>query len=124
MRTAGGESLLQLPPITDVTLRLEFSAPERDFYNALYKRSRAEFEGFVSQGVALSKYIQILTLLLRLRQACDHPYLVLGKGRTEKDFEEVCDALIFFTIVNLQPHTQTSASIVCFFFRFLHLTCP
>ncbi|CAM9826661.1 unnamed protein product, partial [Ectocarpus sp. 6 AP-2014] len=28
----------------------------------------------------MKSYIAILTLLLRLRQACNHPFLVLGKG--------------------------------------------
>jgi DNA repair protein RAD5 len=87
MRTATGKSIVELPPRVDETLQCEFSEEERDFYTALYNRSRTQFEGFVSAGTATSKYIQILTLLLRLRQCCDHPYLVLGKEKTDKDFE-------------------------------------
>jgi len=41
----------------------------------------------VKEGSILNKYIQVLTLLLRLRQACDHPYLCVGRGRTEKEWE-------------------------------------
>jgi len=39
-------------------------------------------------GVVLNKYVQILQLLGQLRQGCNHPFLVLGRGAKEaKDFE-------------------------------------
>jgi hypothetical protein len=41
----------------------------------------------VREGSILNKYIQVLTLLLRLRQCCDHPYLCIGRGRSEKEWE-------------------------------------
>ncbi|RLN48531.1 hypothetical protein BBJ29_007408 [Phytophthora kernoviae] len=42
--------------------------------------NQAEFNGFVASGSATSSYVAIFALLLRLRQACDHPMLALGKG--------------------------------------------
>lgn len=39
---------------------------------------QAEFEGFVAEGTARNKYATIFTLLLRLRQACNHPFLVMA----------------------------------------------
>ena len=54
------------------------SPPERDFYDALYARAKAEFAGLVASRRVLNKYAAILTLLLRLRQSCDHPYLVFA----------------------------------------------
>ncbi|CAK8993974.1 DNA repair protein RAD5B (Putative SWI/SNF-related matrix-associated actin-dependent regulator of chromatin subfamily A member 3-like 3) (SMARCA3-like protein 3) (RAD5 homolog B) (AtRAD5B), partial [Durusdinium trenchii] len=59
-------------------VKVDFTESERSFYEALYSRSKAEFDGFVSSGSAKNKYAVILTLLLRLRQACDHPFLVLA----------------------------------------------
>lgn len=38
------------------------------------------FPGFVSAGNVMNRYATILLLLLRLRQACDHPFLVLGRA--------------------------------------------
>ena len=33
---------------------------------------------YISEGSALSRYTHVLALLLKLRQCCDHPYLVLS----------------------------------------------
>ena len=84
----GGRRSSTVPPKAIVTLPernirlhpVEFSSAEADFYKALYMRSKAEFDGYVATGTLSSNYATILTLLLRLRQACNHPFLVLGKG--------------------------------------------
>ncbi|CAM9793791.1 unnamed protein product, partial [Ectocarpus fasciculatus] len=75
-----GRPIVELPPKTVEIVRLQLSAEEREFYEALKKRSKIEFEGYVAAGTVMKSYIAILTLLLRLRQACNHPFLVLGKG--------------------------------------------
>jgi len=80
MRTANGDSIVELPPKTEDVLYCDFSEKEEQFYRAIYARSKAQFEGFVTSGVVSNKYIQILTLLLRLRQCADHPFLVLGRS--------------------------------------------
>lgn len=53
----------------------------------MYTRSKAKFDQFVAAGSVLSQYANILEMLLRLRQACDHPCLTLkreSKGSTPK----------------------------------------
>lgn len=88
MKGSDGAQILELPPRIEETLRLQFSETERDFYEALYNRSQTKFEAFVKEGVVLNKYVQILQLLGQLRQGCNHPFLVLGRGAKEaKDFE-------------------------------------
>lgn len=88
MNDEDGAKILELPPRIEETLRLTFSETERDFYEALYNRSQTRFEAFVKEGVVLNKYVQILQLLGQLRQGCNHPFLVLGRGAKEaKDFE-------------------------------------
>jgi hypothetical protein len=52
-----------------------------------------EFQGYVNAGTAMSSYIVILALLLRLRQACDHPFLALGREAHEAPVEEDTDAI-------------------------------
>ena len=79
---ADGKQLVVLPPKTETTLMLDFSPQEREFYDALHARSKTSFQGLSNEGA--NQYIRILTLLLRLRQCCDHPYLVLGFSRTSR----------------------------------------
>ncbi|CAM9749401.1 unnamed protein product, partial [Ectocarpus sp. 13 AM-2016] len=64
-----GRPIVELPPKTVEIVRLQLSAEEREFYEALKKRSKIEFEGYVAAGTVMKSYIAILTLLLRLRQA-------------------------------------------------------
>jgi DNA repair protein RAD5 len=75
-----GKAIVTLPKRNIQLHAVEFSDAESDFYKALYMRSKAEFDGYVATGTLSSNYATILTLLLRLRQACNHPFLVLGKG--------------------------------------------
>ncbi|KAJ8566693.1 hypothetical protein ON010_g6429 [Phytophthora cinnamomi] len=82
-RDKQGKMIVQLPPKHVDLVQLEFSLDERAFYQAVYDKSRAEFNGFVASGSAMTSYVAIFALLLRLRQACDHPLLALGK-----DFEQ------------------------------------
>jgi DNA repair protein RAD16 len=53
------------------------SEAERDFYSSIYKQTRTKFDAFVEQGTLLHNYAHIFDLLSRLRQAADHPYLVV-----------------------------------------------
>ena len=41
---------------------------------------QVKFDQFVEQGRVLHNYASILELLLRLRQCCDHPFLVMRCG--------------------------------------------
>jgi DNA repair protein RAD16 len=50
---------------------------EEDFYQALYTQSQAQFNTYVHSGTVLNNYAHIFDILIRLRQAVDHPYLVI-----------------------------------------------
>lgn len=54
----------------------EFSPQERHFYERLEQRTDASIEEMMSGKV---NYASALVMLLRLRQACNHPKLVAGK---------------------------------------------
>lgn len=86
-RDKRGELIVRLPTKKVELVTLSFSPDERAFYRAVYDKSRAEFNGFVASGSAMSSYVAIFALLLRLRQACDHPLLALGR-----DLEQVADS--------------------------------
>ncbi|GLJ40484.1 hypothetical protein SUGI_0834590 [Cryptomeria japonica] len=68
---------LALPPRITFLRRDAFDAREQDFYEALYTQSQSQFNTYVTAGTLLNNYAHIFDLLTRLRQAVDHPYLVV-----------------------------------------------
>ncbi|XP_059278868.1 helicase-like transcription factor CHR28 isoform X1 [Lycium ferocissimum] len=71
-----GEPIITLPPKTIQLKKVAFSAEERAFYNKLEAESRSQFKAYAAAGTVRQNYANILLMLLRLRQACDHPKLV------------------------------------------------
>lgn len=60
----------------------EFSPEERNFYQRLEQRTDASIEQMMEGKV---NYASALVMLLRLRQACNHPKLVAGKLAKDSD---------------------------------------
>ncbi|KAL6899143.1 hypothetical protein ACP4OV_005801 [Aristida adscensionis] len=79
-----GRPILTLPPANIEVKYCDLSETEKDFYEALFRRSKVKFDQFVEQGKVLHNYASILELLLRLRQCCDHPFLVMSRGDTQE----------------------------------------
>ncbi|GFP95905.1 putative swi/snf-related matrix-associated actin-dependent regulator of chromatin subfamily a member 3-like 3 [Phtheirospermum japonicum] len=102
-----GRPILVLPPTDIQVIECEQSEAEHDFYSALYKRSKVQFDQFVAQGKVLHNYANILELLLRLRQCCNHPFLVMSRGDTEKyaDLNKLANRF-------LQSNTETTSQTV------------
>lgn len=71
-----GEPIINLPPKVVELRKVDFSDEERDFYTRLEADSRAQFQEYAAAGTVKQNYVNILLMLLRLRQACDHPLLV------------------------------------------------
>ncbi|KAG5560693.1 hypothetical protein RHGRI_003879 [Rhododendron griersonianum] len=75
-------TLLDGEPIINLLLKsielknVEFTDEERDFYCRLEADSWAQFAEYVAEGTVKQNYFNILLMLLRLRQACDHPLLI------------------------------------------------
>lgn len=65
-------------------MQCDFDEDERDFYDALERKTQVTFNKFVTSGTAMANYTSVLTMLLRLRQACDHPLLV-SRSTVETD---------------------------------------
>ncbi|KAF9523816.1 SNF2 family N-terminal domain-containing protein [Crepidotus variabilis] len=79
-----GEVLIKLPKRTVDIVPCEFDPAEREFYDAL----ESKMEGVIEKIMAKSggnSYISVLTLLLRLRQACNHPILVSSDYKGDTD---------------------------------------
>lgn len=80
-KLANGQAIVALPPRVCKVRALKFGSHEEDFYTSLWSASKTTFESYVANGSVLRNYAHVLELLLRLRQACDHPLLVLNKKR-------------------------------------------
>jgi SNF2 family DNA or RNA helicase len=65
------------------TVALEFDEDERRFYDRLAARAMNNLEEIM--GGEKADYIAALVLLLRLRQACNHPELIGSNVRNDKD---------------------------------------
>lgn len=65
-----------------VPIATKFSPAERRFYDKLAERADKSLEAMMKSKVS---YANALVLLLRLRQACNHPHLVQTKLEKDKD---------------------------------------
>ncbi|UNI22657.1 hypothetical protein JDV02_008522 [Purpureocillium takamizusanense] len=65
-----------------VTVAAELAPQERRFYDRLAARADQKMEAMMKEKIS---YANAFTLLLRLRQACNHPKLVEGKLEKDKD---------------------------------------
>jgi SNF2 family DNA or RNA helicase len=64
-------------------IKAKFSVEERKFYDRLEQRTDRSLKQM--EGGGKLNYANALVLLLRLRQACNHPELVAGKLSKDKD---------------------------------------
>jgi SNF2 family DNA or RNA helicase len=78
-----GRPIIELPPRTDQPSYVEFNEQQRQFYQALEVQQQLQFNEYLLNGAVMKHYIHILILLLRLRQACDHPFLLKNLGIPE-----------------------------------------
>lgn len=73
-----GQPIISLPPKDIQLTKVEFSPEERSYYTSLEAETRKQFKAYAAAGTVNQNYANILLMLLRLRQACDHPLLVEG----------------------------------------------
>ncbi|KAG0206222.1 DNA helicase rad5 [Mortierella sp. NVP41] len=78
-----GNPIILLPEKTIEIEYLKFSAQENDIYQALFKDGKTKFNHYCRAGTVLKHYASIFQLLMRMRQVCDHPLLVVGRGKTD-----------------------------------------
>ncbi|WCJ38974.1 SNF2 domain-containing protein / helicase domain-containing protein / zinc finger protein-related [Euphorbia peplus] len=75
-----GQPIIKLPPKSICLMKVDFSQEERNFYTRLEADSRSKFKAYAAAGTVSQNYANILLMLLRLRQACDHPLLIKGSS--------------------------------------------
>jgi DNA repair protein RAD16 len=68
---------MNLPPRIVQIKSIRLHPFEEDFYNAVYTQTTSSFNEYVQEGTLLNNYAHIFDLLMRMRQAVCHPYLVV-----------------------------------------------
>ncbi|EKM52744.1 uncharacterized protein PHACADRAFT_211962 [Phanerochaete carnosa HHB-10118-sp] len=72
-----GEPILQLPEKHIEIIRLDFSRDERQLYDHIEKKAQIQINKYIRQKTIVKNHSAVLVLILRLRQLCCHPNLVL-----------------------------------------------
>ncbi|KAJ6455500.1 SNF2 family N-terminal domain-containing protein [Mycena vitilis] len=107
-----GKPLIELPPRIVNIVSCTFDSSERAFYSALEGQMQGAIKYVMHQKG--SGYMGVLLLLLRLRQACDHPSLIsqdclsdldtVNPGRTSND-PDADDLTVTFTNMKVTEPT-------------------
>ncbi|KAG0362349.1 SNF2 family N-terminal domain-containing protein [Gamsiella multidivaricata] len=82
-----GNPIVMLPERTVEIEYLQFSEQENDIYQALFKDGKTKFNHYCRAGTVLRHYASIFQLLMRMRQVCDHPLLVVGRNKPTNSSE-------------------------------------
>ncbi|XP_020245575.1 helicase-like transcription factor CHR28 isoform X2 [Asparagus officinalis] len=108
-----GEPIINIPPKSIKLKKVDFSPAERSFYLQLEADSRQQFKKFAAAGTVKQNYASILLMLLRLRQACDHPILVKGyhSDNAGKGSLDVAKKLPKNVLLNLLRQLESSLAI-------------
>ncbi|KAI0655704.1 SNF2 family N-terminal domain-containing protein [Cubamyces menziesii] len=78
--TIEGEPILKLPEKHVELVFVDFSPDEREIYDHMEKRAQIQINRFIRNNSLLKNHQQVFVWILRLRQLCDHPHLVLEQG--------------------------------------------
>lgn len=96
LRRRKSEVLKELPAKTEITLSVPLNEEERSFYEAIRREAVNQLVG-AGAGPGQQRF-QILAQIMKLRQACCHPQLVLPEADIEgskvKLFMEVVEELL------------------------------
>lgn len=106
--TIDGRPLLTLLPKSIELIYVIFDDEEHVFYKKLEAQSQLQIRRYVNENNFGSYYTNLLVLLLRLRQACNHPWLVkteelIKVSETDlKDQEELALQIFPQQVQNIQ----------------------
>ena len=87
-----GKALITLPPRQVEIISCTFDADEREFYESISAKVEATLETYRRAGDMAKNYTSVLILLLRLRQACNHPALISKDYVADKEAVDPVEA--------------------------------
>lgn len=127
---------LALPPRI-VSLRRDcLDIKEQDYYESLYNESQAQFNTYVEANTLMNNYAHIFDLLTRLRQAVDHPYLVvysqsaasrnadMTNNATVEKVCGICHEPVEDPVVTSCEHVFCKACLIDFSASLGQVSCP
>ncbi|XP_058764683.1 ATP-dependent helicase rhp16-like [Vicia villosa] len=128
---------LALPPRIVSLRRDSLDTKEQDYYESLYSESQAQFNTYVQENTLTNNYAHIFDLLTRLRQAVDHPYLVVysataaalkqgnlaSNGNVEVECG-LCHDVVEDPVVTSCEHTFCKACLIDFSASLGQVSCP
>lgn len=95
LRRIKSQVLDELPPRTEITLRVEMKKSEMAFYEAIRQQALENIEG---SDPSTGRHLQILAEIMRLRRACCNPKLIDENSKIASSklelFGEVVDELL------------------------------
>ncbi|KAI5477148.1 SNF2 family helicase/atpase [Pseudohyphozyma bogoriensis] len=81
-----GKPIIVLPKREIIEVKGPFlNEDEQAFYTAIETKMQLSLNAFLKAGTAMANYTSVLTLLLRMRQACSHPSLVTGNPIDDRE---------------------------------------
>ncbi|WDK17683.1 SNF2 family domain-containing protein [Colletotrichum graminicola] len=107
-----GKPILQLPEKTEEVVYAELDEDERKFYTDLETKSQVQINKYLRKGTLGKHYSHVLVLLLRLRQTCCHPHLLLeaDEAVTEVD-DNMLDRVKSLSLTVVQRLTEKSRAL-------------
>ena len=94
LRRMKNQVLTELPSRTEINIRVEMSSQERDFYEALRLNAIDNINQSGQQANASEQRIRMLAELVKLRQACCNPKLVMAETTIPSAKLAALDALL------------------------------
>ncbi|KAH9958710.1 SNF2 family N-terminal domain-containing protein [Russula dissimulans] len=80
-----GKPLLTLPPKSIDLEILQFSPDERQIYDDFEKKAKIRVNKFIRENTIIQNHSAVLVMILRLRQLCCHPNLILSQAEEYDD---------------------------------------
>jgi SNF2 family DNA or RNA helicase len=91
LRRIKSQVLDELPPRTEVTLRVEMKKEEIQFYEALRQKALENIEGSAEKS---GRHLQILAEIMKLRRACCNPRLIIPETKIHSTKLEVFSRVV------------------------------
>ncbi|KAF7899913.1 hypothetical protein EAF00_004249 [Botryotinia globosa] len=98
-----GKPIINLPPKVENIDHVVFSKDEQEFYQALKDKTQLQFNKYRKAGTVGKNYSNILVLLLRLRQCCCHPHLIIDLEEAAAGSAELTEEQMVDRALALEP---------------------
>lgn len=98
-----GKPIINLPPKFEHIDHVVFSKDEEEFYQALKDKTQLQFNKYRKAGTVGKNYSNILVLLLRLRQCCCHPHLIIDLEEAAAGSAELTEEQMIDRAMALEP---------------------